>query len=198
MVHARAFQRQWNGRNKVSEIKDVQELLIISGVACRIKHDHPAFEKLHERIEVNSPLKYDGIFGTMFLLQAQYGYVAKPDAIIIATGSEVSLAMGARVELAKRNLKARVVSLPSWELFDAQSRDYRESVLPPAVKTRLAIEAGVAQGWHKYVGDQGKIMSIERFGASAPAGVLAEKFGFTVDAVVTVSRQMRGDITQKL
>ena len=121
-----------------------------------------------------------------------------PDIILIASGSEVALAAGARDELAKRNLKVRVVSLPSWKLFDAQSRDYRESVLPPSVKSRLAIEAGVAQGWHKYVGDQGKIMSIERFGASAPAGVLAEKFGFTVDAVVTVSRQMRGDVTQRL
>ena len=65
-------------------------------------------------------------------------------------------------------------------------------------KTRLAIEAGVAQGWHKYVGDQGKIMSIERFGASAPAGVLAEKFGFTVEAVVVIGKQMCGEITQKL
>jgi transketolase len=121
-----------------------------------------------------------------------------PDIILIASGSEVALAAGARDELAKRGLKARVVSLPSWELFDAQPRDYRDSVLPPHVKARLAIEAGVAQGWHKYVGDQGKIMSIERFGASAPASVLAEKFGFTVDAVVTVSRQMRGDVTQRL
>jgi transketolase len=121
-----------------------------------------------------------------------------PDVILIATGSEVALAVGAREELAKRSIGARVVSLPSWELFDAQPRDYRESVLLPHVRTRLAIEAGVAQGWHKYVGNQGKIMSIERFGASAPAGVLAEKFGFTVDAVVTISRQMRGDITQKL
>ncbi len=121
-----------------------------------------------------------------------------PDMILIATGAEVALAVGACDELAKRGVNARVVSLPSWELFDAQPRDYRESVLPPAIKARLAIEAGVAQGWHKYVGDQGKIMSIERFGASAPAGVLAEKFGFTVDAVVTVSRQIRGDITQKL
>ncbi|CAG0935985.1 transketolase [Thermoflexales bacterium] len=121
-----------------------------------------------------------------------------PDLILIASGSEVALAAGARDELAKRGLRARVVSLPSWELFDAQPRDYRESVLPPFVKSRLAIEAGVAQGWHKYVGDHGKIMSIERFGASAPYPVLAEKFGFTVDAVVTVSRQMRGDVTQKL
>jgi transketolase len=121
-----------------------------------------------------------------------------PDIILIASGSEVALAAGACDELAKRGVRARVVSMPSWELFDAQPRDYREGVLPPAVNARLAIEAGVAQGWHKYVGDLGKIMSIERFGASAPAGVLAEKFGFTVDAVVTVSRQMRSDITQKL
>jgi transketolase len=121
-----------------------------------------------------------------------------PDIILIATGSEVALAVGARDELARLGLKARVVSLPSWELFDAQPRHYRESVLPPSVKARLAIEAGVAQGWHKYTGDQGKIMSIERFGASAPANVLAEKFGFTVEAVVAVSRQMRSDVTQKL
>ncbi|HSD82315.1 MAG TPA: transketolase C-terminal domain-containing protein, partial [Anaerolineae bacterium] len=121
-----------------------------------------------------------------------------PDIILMASGSEVALAAGARDELAKRGLRARVVSLPSWELFDAQPRDYRESVLPPFVRSRLAIEAGVAQGWHKYVGDHGKIMSIERFGASAPYQVLAEKFGFTVDAVVTISRQMRGDVTQKL
>jgi transketolase len=121
-----------------------------------------------------------------------------PDILLIASGSEVALAVGANDELTKRGLKVRVVSLPSWELFDAQPRDYRESVLPPYVKARLAIEAGVAQGWHKYVGDEGKIMSIERFGASAPAGVLADRFGFTVDAVVTVSRQIRSDVTKRL
>ena len=121
-----------------------------------------------------------------------------PDIILIATGSEVSLAVSAREELTLQGIKTRVVSLPSWKLFDAQPRDYRESVLLPNVKARLAIEAGVAQGWHKYVGDQGKIMSIERFGASAPAGVLAEKFGFTVEAVVAIGKQMAGSTTQKL
>ena len=124
--------------------------------------------------------------------------VGTPDVILIATGSEVSLAVKAREELVKQNIKVRVVSLPSWKLFDAQPRDYRESVLLPGVKARLAIEAGVAQGWHKYVGDHGKIMSIERFGASAPAGVLAEKFGFTVEAVVAIGKQMAGSTTQKL
>ena len=106
--------------------------------------------------------------------------------------------MQAREELVKQNIKVRVVSLPSWKLFDAQPREYRESVLPPKVRARLAIEAGVAQGWHKYVGDLGKIMSIERFGASAPAGVLAEKFGFTVEAVVAISKQMTESTTRKL
>jgi transketolase len=121
-----------------------------------------------------------------------------PDIILIATGSEVALAVSAREELTLQGIKTRVVSLPSWKLFDAQPRDYRESVLLPGVKARLSIEAGVAQGWHKYVGDQGKIMSIERFGASAPAKVLAEKFGFTVEAVVAIGKQMAGSTTQKL
>lgn len=121
-----------------------------------------------------------------------------PDIILIATGSEVQLAVGARESLAQRKIKARVVSLPCWELFDAQPREYRESVLPPQIKDRLAIEAGVAQGWHKYVGDEGKVMSIERFGASAPASVIADKFGFTVETVQAIGRQMRSQITQRL
>ena len=121
-----------------------------------------------------------------------------PDIILIATGSEVQLAVGARESLAQRKIKARVVSLPCWELFDAQPREYRENVLPPQIKDRLAIEAGVAQGWHKYVGDEGKVMSIERFGASAPASVIADKFGFTVETVQAIGRQMRSQITQRL
>ena len=101
--------------------------------------------------------------------------------------------------MAKQNIRARVVSLPCWELFDAQSREYRESVLPPQVTRRLAIEAGVAQGWHRYVGDHGKVMSIERFGASAPSNVIAEKFGFTVETVAAIGKQMRSEvITQPL
>jgi transketolase len=123
------------------------------------------------------------------------GYVlidteGRSDLILIATGSEVSLAIGAQAGLAKINIKARVVSLPSWEVFDAQSKSYRDSVLPPQVGRRLAIEAGVAQGWHKYVGDQGRVISIERFGVSAPPPVIAEHFGFTVEAVTEAARQL--------
>ena len=81
-------------------------------------------------------------------------------------------------------LGARVVSMPSWELFDEQPKDYRDSVLPPAIRPRLAVEAGLSQGWHRYVGDGGDIVGVGRFGASAPGNVVLEKFGFTVDHVV--------------
>ncbi len=103
-----------------------------------------------------------------------------PDVILIATGSEVSLAVEARGLLAGRGLKARVVSLPSWELFDAQPPAYRDSVLPPSVLARVAVEAGIPQGWEKYVGAFGAVVGIEnRFGASAPLKVVMEKYGFT-------------------
>jgi transketolase len=108
----------------------------------------------------------------------------KPDLVLIATGSEVSLIVAARQKLAERKINARVVSMPSWELFDAAPQDYRDSVLPRAVRPRLAVEAGLSQGWHRYVGDAGDVIGIERFGASAPGNVVMEKLGFTVDHVV--------------
>lgn len=114
----------------------------------------------------------------------------QPDVILIATGSEVSLALAAAQELAKENIRARVVSMPSWDLFDAQPQAYRDSVLPPSVKARLAVEAGVAQGWHKYVGDRGDVLCMEGYGASAPYQVLFEKFGFTVANVVTRAKRV--------
>jgi transketolase len=107
----------------------------------------------------------------------------EPEIILIATGSEVHLAVEAAKKLADK-VRARVVSLPSWELFDKQPREYRDSVLPPSVRKRLAIEAAIPFGWHKYVGSEGEIHGIERFGASAPAKDLEREFGFTADAVV--------------
>jgi transketolase len=106
-----------------------------------------------------------------------------PDVILIATGSEVSLALEAQGKLAEKDVAARVVSMPSWELFDVQPAAYQESVLPPQVTARLAIEAGVTQGWAKYVGLDGDVIGLARFGASAPYKVLVEKFGFTAEAV---------------
>jgi transketolase len=107
----------------------------------------------------------------------------KPALILIATGSEVALVMAARERLLAQNIAVRVVSLPCWTLFDAQPQAYRDAVLPRSVGARLAVEAGVLQGWHRYVGDQGEVLGMERFGASAPADVLLREYGFTTDNV---------------
>jgi transketolase len=107
----------------------------------------------------------------------------EPDILLLATGSEVSLALDAAELLAGQGIRARVVSMPSWELFDEQPQEYRDSVLPPAIGKRLAIEAAVPFGWHKYVGREGQIHGLERFGASAPYKDLAKAFGFTPEDV---------------
>jgi transketolase len=109
---------------------------------------------------------------------------ANPDAIIIATGSEVELATKAAAELAGKGKKVRVVSMPSVETFDAQDAAYKEAVLPAACTKRVAVEAGVTAGWYKYVGLNGKVIGLDRFGESAPAGQLFKEFGFTVENVV--------------
>jgi transketolase len=93
------------------------------------------------------------------------------------------LAVEARKKLMDQQVKARVVSMPSWELFEVQPRETRDAVLPPSVKKRLAIEAGITQGWHRYAGDEGDVMGIDHFGASAPGEVVMREFGFTVENV---------------
>ena len=107
-----------------------------------------------------------------------------PSVILIATGSEIALAVEAHRELAETGIAARVVSMPSWELFEAQDAAYRESVLPSGVRRRLAIEAGCSMGWHRYVGLDGDVLAQDEFGASAPHKDLAQEFGFTVAEVV--------------
>jgi transketolase len=107
----------------------------------------------------------------------------RPAAILIASGSEVGLIMAARQKLQDQKVQARVVSMPSWELFDVQPKSYRDRVLLPSIHARLAVEAGVSQGWHRYVGDHGDVLSVERFGASAPGDVIMREYGFTVDNV---------------
>jgi len=118
--------------------------------------------------------------GAYILAEAANG---RPDIILIATGSEVGLIVEAQHELEKRNVQARLVSMPSWELFDAQAEEYRRSVFPPSIRARLAVEAGATQGWHKYVGDLGDVLGLDHFGASAPASVLMREYGFTVENV---------------
>ena len=113
-----------------------------------------------------------------------------PDVILIATGSEVSLAMKAKAELKNEGIDARVVSMPCMEDFEAQSEKYKNSVLPKSVRARVAIEAGSPLGWYKYVGLDGKVIGMETFGASAPAAKLFEKFGFTVENVVNTVKEV--------
>jgi transketolase len=109
----------------------------------------------------------------------------QPNIILIATGSEVQLALEARQRLAARGIGARVVSMPSWELFEQQPDSYRDEVLPPSVTARLAIEAASPHGWHRYVGTMGAVIGMTRYGASAPYHVLMEQFGFTADNVTS-------------
>jgi transketolase len=126
---------------------------------------------------------------------AQGGYVLRdtdrtPDVIVIATGSEVGLAMDAADKLASDGVAARVVSMPSAEVFDQQDDSYRESVLPNSIRARVAIEAGVSDGWFKYVGLDGAVVGLDSFGKSGPAGAVFEHFGFTVDNVVRTAKEV--------
>ena len=116
--------------------------------------------------------------------------LSRTDAIIIASGSEVHIALESSRELEKEGVGTRVVSMPSWEIFEKQSREYRDSVLPPDITARVAIEAGVPLGWEKYVGDRGKIIGINRFGASAPYKVLYEKLNITSSHVIKKIKEL--------
>ncbi len=130
---------------------------------------------------------------------ARGGYVLKeasggePRIILIGTGSELQLAFSAAEALESEGTPARVVSLPCWELFDAQDQAYRDSVLPPAVRKRVSVEIGASFGWERWVGDEGAIVALDHFGASAPAGTIFEHLGFTADRVTDVAREVVRD-----
>jgi len=113
-----------------------------------------------------------------------------PDLIIMASGSEVDISIKAAEELEKNGVKTRVVSFPSFELFEKQSEEYKASVLPKTVRARLSVEAGVKYGWEKYVGIDGSSISIEHFGASAPANKLFEEYGFTVENIIAEANKL--------
>jgi transketolase len=113
-----------------------------------------------------------------------------PQIILIASGSEVSLILAAAEKLAAEGVCVRTVSMPSWDLFKKQSAEYRESVLPRAIPKRIAVEMAVGMGWEKWVGDEGEIISIEKFGASAPYKVIMENYGFSVEHVVEIARNI--------
>ncbi|MFF4605621.1 transketolase [Streptomyces sp. NPDC001339] len=132
------------------------------------------------------PVNEDAAKGGYVLFEADGG---KPEVVLIGTGSEVQLAVAAREQLQAAGVPTRVVSMPSVEWFDQQDQDYRDSVLPPSVKARVAVEAGIGLTWHRFVGDAGRIVSLEHFGASADGKVLFREFGFTADAVAAAARE---------
>jgi transketolase len=113
-----------------------------------------------------------------------------PQIIVIASGSEVALAVDAYEALTSQGVRARVVSMPCWEIFESQPQSYREEVLPPKVKARVTIEQGSVLGWDRYVGPEGRVIGMQTFGASAPLKELQRKFGFEPERVVSVAREL--------
>jgi transketolase len=113
-----------------------------------------------------------------------------PEVILIASGSEVSLAVDAHEALLAEGIRSRVVSMPSWDIFDLQTQDYRDSVLPPNITARIAIEQASTFGWERYVGTSGRVIGMKTFGASAPLKELQRKFGFEPDGVVAAAKEL--------
>jgi len=114
----------------------------------------------------------------------------RPEIILIASGSELILAVQAHEKLLMDGIQSRVVSMPSWDIFERQSREYQESVLPPEVEARVAVEQASTFGWERYVGTKGRVIGMRTFGASAPLADLQKKFGFEPDQVVTVAKEL--------
>ncbi|MEU6134230.1 transketolase [Nocardioides sp. NPDC047086] len=156
-------------------------------------HDRPSALILTRQAVPTFPRGEDGFATTEGVAKGGYVLLDSPtgtvDVVLLGTGSEVQYAVAAREELAKEGIGARVVSLPCLEWFDAQDQDYRDSVIPPSVKARVSVEAGVKQGWREYVGDAGRIVSLEHFGASASGALLFKEYGFTPEAVVTAAKE---------
>lgn len=138
-------------------------------------------------IDRNKYASAEGLDKGAYIIKDSKG---KPDVILIATGSEVSMTLEASEILESDGIKTRVISMPSWELFEMQDDNYKEKVLPEDVKARLSVEAGVKQGWEKYVGDAGDSISIEKYGASAPLNVIFEKYGFSAENIVAKAKEL--------
>ena len=170
---------------------DANETAVAWRVAVQSRHGPVALALTRQAVPTLDRHQFapaDGLLrGAYVLAEAANG---RPDVILIASGSEVHLIVEAQQALLQQNVQARVVSMPSWELFEQQPQDYRDQVLPPAIGARLAVEMGSPQGWHKYVGTAGDVLGIDRYGASAPAEVLLREYGYTVEHVCTRAKAL--------
>jgi transketolase len=161
--------------------------------AFAVEHDGPTLLVLTRQAVAQldrSNAKEPGIAKGAYVLSEAAG--GAPDVILIGTGSEVQLCVKAQEKLGSYGVKARVVSMPSWELFEAQDQAYRESVLPKAIKKRVAVEAASPFGWRRWVGDEGSIIGVERFGASAPGDEILKHYGFTPEHVTAEALRLLG------
>ena len=160
------------------------------------REDGPvAFALTRQKVPTLEGTRHDGVARGAYVVWESDEANGVPDVILIATGSEVHVAVDAGRQLDEQGTHARVVSMPCWELFEAQPKDYRDEVLPPDVKARLSVEAGVAQGWKQWVGDEGDSISIEHFGASAPGDLVLREFGYTADNVVARALALRARVS---
>jgi len=172
---------------------DANETAVAWRVALEAADRPVAFALSRQKVPTLDRSKYasaDGLRRGAYVLRDADG--GAPEVIVIGTGAETGLALAAVEKLQGEGVAARAVSMPCWELFDEQPQEYRESVLPPSVPARLAVEAGSPQGWHRYVGDGGDVLGVDRFGASAPGGEMLERYGFTVDNACARARKLLG------
>ena len=172
---------------------DANETAVAWRVAIERKDGPVALALTRQKLPVIDREKYaaaEGLAEGAYILADSKG--KRPDVILIASGSEVSVAVEAYEKLMAEGVAARVVSMPSWDLFEKQPQAYKDEVLPPLTTARLAIEAAAPFGWERYVGPKGAAIGMTRFGASAPYKVLAEKFGFTADNIVRRAHDLLG------
>jgi transketolase len=172
---------------------DANEVLAAWRAIMPIKHEPVMLVLTRQAVPTIDRTRYasaDGLArGAYVLADPPSG---APEVLLIGTGSEVQLCLGAYDQLAKEGIRSRVVSMPCWELFERQTAEYRESVLPKAITARVAVEAASTFGWERYVGTTGVTIGMTTFGASAPIGALLKKFGFTVDHVVEAAHAQVG------
>jgi transketolase len=159
-----------------------------------LKHEPVVIALTRQAIPTFDRTKYGAASGVAKGAYVLADSAGTPDVILIGTGSEVQLCVGAYEKLSAEGVKARVVSMPCWELFEKQPAEYRAEVLPPAVRARVAVEAGATFGWTEFVGDDGEVVGHDDFGASAPIKDVMTHFGFTVDNVVAKARLAMGKV----
>ena len=172
---------------------DANEVVEAYRYVLRLRHQPAALVLSRQPLPTFDRIRYAAASGL-----AQGAYVmadapgGQPEIILIASGSEVILAIAAHETLTSQGVRSRVVSMPSWDIFEHQPRSYRDSVLPPGVTARVAIEQGSVLGWERYVGPAGRVIGMQTFGASAPLKELLRNFGFAPERVVATAKEMLG------